>query len=464
MLSFYFVPFACGLTYWLAFFPGIMSFDSVYQWEQLSTLQINNWHPAIHTILLWLLTRIWNSPAIISLFQVIIASLVIGYGLNSIRNASKLPGYLFIVIAILISANPMVGIMDVTLWKDVLYSFLVLLVSIFLFNLIVSDGEWILKPKNFILMGFSLAGIWLIRFNGYPVVLGCMVITVIIYKKNFKYFAFASLITLAIIFMINGPVYTLFKVDKTQKMTYGIAFIHPVVPYVNSKTDFLSLSEIEKEYLNQIYPINRPWPYSCYDATVFYYNNTNLSPVIKAPLMMVKIFTHLVIHDPKIALNHFICLSSFVWQPSQPHNVYLETVLLDNYDLNQTPSWLVYKDEVTQNSLLPEVRGLINRVIRAEWRRDNSMFLWRPAAYMYLFFISLGFFVVRKRRMKWLLLSMPVIAQTVVIMFTTQLQALRYQYSIYLISMLFSIPLIIWGIKKTDSIDPERILTESSEQ
>ena len=154
-------PTCMGLIYWLAFFPGVMSYDSVNQWDQLSTFKITNLHPAFHTILEWLLTRIWYSPAIISLFQVVLASLVIGYGLNSIRKVSRLPGYILIALGLLISANPIVGVMDVTLWKDVLYSFAILLLTIYLFNINQQRWRMDLKTEPFYIIrdhpGWNLA-------------------------------------------------------------------------------------------------------------------------------------------------------------------------------------------------------------------------------------------------------------------------------------------------------------------
>jgi uncharacterized membrane protein len=45
----------------------------------------------------------------------------------------------------------------------------------------------------------------------------------------------------------------------------------------------------------------------------------------------------------------------------------------------------------------------------------------------------------------------PLVAQSLGIMFTTQLQALRYQYPVYLISMLFTIPILWMGIKYVTS-------------
>jgi hypothetical protein len=443
----YLIPLTCGLIYWLAFFPGVMSFDSVSQWNQLTIFKIENSHPAINTILMWLLTRIWYSPAIISLFQVVIASLVIGYGLNSIRKTSRLSGILFIALGFIISANPLVGIMDVTLWKDVLYSFLVLLASIFIFNIVSSNGEWIKNPKGFILLGITFAGIWLFRFNGFPIVIASLIALVLIYKRNIRYFVYSSLITLSLLIFISEPLYSWFKVNRAIKFNYGIALIHPIVAYVNSKLDLAYLTDEEKQYLNQIYPLDNEWAYSCYDATVFFYNNTNFMPVMKDPLMMLNIFLKLAMRNPGVMIKHYLCLSSFVWQLKQPNNVYMETILLDNYNPDQRPAWEKYTDIVTQNPLLPTVSVFIKRIVWAEWRRDIYRLIWRPAIYMYSFLVSLAFLTYRTKRKEWLLLSIPLLFQTIGIMLTTQLQALRYQYPVYLISMLFTVPLFIMGIK-----------------
>jgi ABC-type proline/glycine betaine transport system permease subunit len=161
-------------------------------------------------------------------------------------------------------------------------------------------------------------------------------------------------------------------------------------------------------------------------------------------------------------INHYLCLSSFIWQPNQPKNVYLETLVFDDFDFRQTPSWIDYREAVKQRSFLPEVRGLIVKIIEAEWHRDIYTILWRPAIYMYLFLASLAFFVYRTRRKKWLLLSVPLITQSIVIMFTAQLQALRYQYPAYLISMLFTVPLFILGFKT--QLIQQKIALQSGEE
>jgi hypothetical protein len=75
--------------------------DSFDQWNQMVTGAVNNHHPAFHTFYMWLITRIYYSPATIAIFQIILFSLVISYGLGILVNkesAINSPGwYLFLL-------------------------------------------------------------------------------------------------------------------------------------------------------------------------------------------------------------------------------------------------------------------------------------------------------------------------------------------------------------------------------
>ncbi len=47
-----------------------MSADSVFQWEQMLSGQYCDIHPAAHTLTIWLVTRVWLSPAAYALVQI----------------------------------------------------------------------------------------------------------------------------------------------------------------------------------------------------------------------------------------------------------------------------------------------------------------------------------------------------------------------------------------------------------
>ena len=68
----------------LIFWPGMMSHDSIVQWRQVMNNDIVDYQPAFHTILIWIITRINSSPAIVALAQIFILGLSSGWVLKNI--------------------------------------------------------------------------------------------------------------------------------------------------------------------------------------------------------------------------------------------------------------------------------------------------------------------------------------------------------------------------------------------
>ena len=62
----------------------MMSHDSIVQWRQLTQNTYNNIQPPLHTFLMKAITLVWNSPAAVCLFQIIVMSLLVGYFLNQL--------------------------------------------------------------------------------------------------------------------------------------------------------------------------------------------------------------------------------------------------------------------------------------------------------------------------------------------------------------------------------------------
>ena len=67
------------LVWWLGWYPGFLSSDSVDQLQQVASENFTNGHPAFHTISMWFVTRFWDSPAAISLLQIILLALVLAF-------------------------------------------------------------------------------------------------------------------------------------------------------------------------------------------------------------------------------------------------------------------------------------------------------------------------------------------------------------------------------------------------
>ena len=68
-----------------AFWPGIMSSDSMSQWAMGATGRYNDWQSGFHAILLAGLMRIWYSPALIAILQIVAFALTVAWGLKILQ-------------------------------------------------------------------------------------------------------------------------------------------------------------------------------------------------------------------------------------------------------------------------------------------------------------------------------------------------------------------------------------------
>jgi len=431
-----------NILFLMSFYPGILSFDSYSQWHQLSEFKFNDWHPAYHTIIMWGITRIWYSPASIVLFQNIFFTSVLIYGLISFKK-SGIKESILSIISVIVSSNLIIGMMQITLWKDILYGDFILLLTIYIFNLIQTDGHWIKNKLNSTILGITLANILLLRHNGFPVAVISLLALFLKYKFYKKYFFQSTLIFIIFVIIIKIPIYNLFRVDTSNSQSYGVAFIHPIAAHIDQGTKF---TVKEKEFLSNIYPLANGWQYSCHDATILFYKGLNFIPVVENPSYLGKMLIKKTITNPITTIRHFICLSSFTWNIFQNDQVYLETVLFDSFNPENHPDWMIYKELTSPKSIIPQLKVVITNFGNFLLKVDKYKIIWRPALYMYVFLIPVGL-LYSKNKNYWVL-SIPTLSQTVVIMGTAQLEALRYQYPIYLISLIFTIPLIFLFIEE----------------
>lgn len=84
--------------YGIIFYPGLISWDFFVQWYEMSgKLPRSDWHPFFHTCIIWLLTRVWYSPAIITIAQIFFMSASIGIAGRSLQRI-KVPDRIILFI------------------------------------------------------------------------------------------------------------------------------------------------------------------------------------------------------------------------------------------------------------------------------------------------------------------------------------------------------------------------------
>lgn len=207
--------FLVNIIYFWAFFPGVFSIDSINQWDQIhSSIPWNDWHPVGHSFLLRLTTLFGDNPCTFVLFQIFYYSLVLAYTTDFIRYYSK-KGIFFLTLCFFLFF-PMLPFSTVQIIKDSSFTISLVLMTICLLKMIISNGEWLNQISNLCILGFSILGVIFFRHNGWPVLIAFVLISLFfIRKKYFKYYLTVT-ICIATYLLITGPIYNHFNVIRTD--------------------------------------------------------------------------------------------------------------------------------------------------------------------------------------------------------------------------------------------------------
>lgn len=216
---------ACWLPWFLYHFPGVMTPDSLSQYSQAIGLTgYSNHHPFVHTLLIRLFTSLGNALfhnvyagiACYTVFQMIAMALIIVTCIHVLIRcgAGKKLSFVFLLFYALVPYN---GIFAVTMWKDILFSGILLLfvLCIYQFLPLYREGKP-LYTKPLLFLSFLLWGILvcLMRSNGLYVVAAAAPFLLAAFRKQWKLLLPSLLLILGSAMLIKGPVMDSLGVEK----------------------------------------------------------------------------------------------------------------------------------------------------------------------------------------------------------------------------------------------------------
>lgn len=218
------------LPYFLMFYPGNLSMDSLTCVRQaIGDLELGYNHPAafagvvsvfIHLGLL--IGDINFAIACYTFAQMLTFAAILSYVLYWLRKDGA-PEWVVILTGAYFGLNPMIATFSVTIWKDVMFSAFLLLLTVWLYDVCWSKGQ-VLTKKSHLAVLFVAAVFLSLWRNG--IVAGIYALTAILlvcYKKYARYFLPVCLVALLIISLVLGPVYTALDIpDSNKAETFGI--------------------------------------------------------------------------------------------------------------------------------------------------------------------------------------------------------------------------------------------------
>lgn len=425
-IAYFLLPFATGLGYFLAFYPAVMTSDSTDIWNQVQTLKFNNWHPVMYSWTILLLTFIWNSPGIISLFQNFILALIFAYSFWQFRKLG-VSRILLLGMCLIITLIPSYGIYTVTMWKDVLYGGSLTLFTVHLFLIIYSQGDWFRSKVNIVFFFLSSFGVVFFRHNGFPVYVLTMIILLIIFRKQVWKTA-GSIFLILVIFhqLLVGPIFHYLHVvpsDPNEALAIPTQQIAIVI-----KNDGI-LTAAQRNYFNQILPISE-WKQNYHPQSVDqikFSKNYNREVIYNDFPKYLKTWAEVVMQNPSFAKEAFLQETNLVWKMSIP-TPWTSLTYHNAIDPNKYGLTIQASDFTTSAS------KYLSSSIQLPY-----VFLWRPALFAFIVFVF-SILLFAKYGWKSSVVILPFLLNMLSVAVALPAQDFRYLFANVLIS--FVVPLM----------------------
>jgi hypothetical protein len=423
---------ATWMAYLLTFFPAVMTPDSIRQWEQVISGHFNDALPVVHTLLVILLTRVWFSPAVVIAFQIIALALTVAWGIQLLAGQG-LPRWACWGLALVFALSPVNGNMVVSLWKDIPYSICLLLLSLMILKAIFSKGAWLGERFSWLWLTLVGLGICLFRLNGLPVPILSLIVLAIVYRYQWKRVVLSVGMIAGMWLLIQGPIYTLLKVDRNAGFKQQV-FIHHIAAHIATGGP---LTPAESELASGILPLDQ-WSYDCCTNIPIWlqpaYSETRFA---EKAADIQKLFIRLAFKEPDVEYRHLVCVSSLVWEVPN------HCILHQEPTTSSVASWVETNDlGLKENSLLPELVLSLTKLKELASQKPWDVLFYTPAIFLYLGLYCTALMAFRAKQPRILLYFLPASVQSAVMLLINVSRDFRYQYGVYLVG-LFSLGLLI---------------------
>lgn len=306
----------CWLPVWAVYFPGIVPGDATNSIAMvLGDMPWDNHFPVFYSLIVGLCLKIGTlfsgynlGIALYSFLQLSTMALILGRLLEWLRSKGIRKILVFFGAAYF-AAAPMFGNYAIVMWKDPWFCGVLLLLAMFLYDHIVEDRNSFLERKNLLIYSGLSVLMALLRNNGVYIVILTSLCLLVVYRKMVKRVVLASVLSVALIYIITGPVYMIiFSAENLFVESVGI----PLQQMARVVTEGGEIGKEEQEFLDALMPLEK-YPE--------YYDPFLVDPIKWAPEFQTE---YLNSHKEKFFSTWFSLLKSNL-------GIYVEQYLMGTY-------------------------------------------------------------------------------------------------------------------------------------
>lgn len=331
------IIFICYIPYFLDNYPAIMSSDTISQFNQIfHDINLNNSHPVIHTLFMSLIFNFGKifsnsnniSVAFISITQMIIMSLIFSYVIKFLYD-KKVNKYILIIVLIYYALYPVHAIYSVTLWKDIMFSGLFTIFTIYIYKLYEKDNICKIDILKYFLITIAMI---FFRNNAIYVFIICIPFLSILFKKYKIKLLALNLFILIFYYIITGPIYSILNISQTSSVESLAIPIQQVgrIVYKNEKIDGNDIklinAVIDINILKNIYnpiTVDNIKFNSSFDGKVIEENKQEY----------IKLYLRLIKNHPLTSIESYLCSTLGYWYPFIDYWINIKGVYNNLYDI-----------------------------------------------------------------------------------------------------------------------------------
>ena len=423
------------LFWWIAFFPGLMSYDSVMYIWQATTSNWSTSHSVAYNSLLWLSLQLSGEVALLTLAQATWMAAGLAYAVVGLRRL-RVPGRWLAIAAAVAVCLPVVGTFTVYVSKDAAF----VICEVWLLGTVARlvanrvDGSTV-APKRLLWTLFAeFALMALFRPNGFVVIaLATVGLAAVLSGVRWR-LAACGLAAIAVGFVANVAVYPALGVRPAgSELVLGPAYADLAVAFKQRPSVFHAA---DRALLAEVAPLSY-WrsTANCYsaDATVAPGRpQFSLEAARTHQAELFNLWLTILKRAPDVITQARLCRGSIAWNPFPgPAEGWTVKIPIEGVTrffefpaarIAQSP----YRDAVHRAP--PSDTALQTGVFlrRLSDTRSFEWFLWRGATWAYVSYVAVFLFARRRRSVAVMALVAVIVANQITVAVNNPNQLVRY--------------------------------------
>lgn len=389
----------------LAFYPGIFSYDSSVQLNEVMNNSLSNGSPIAHTVIVGgcvklgkFLFHSYNTGiAIYSIIQMILLASAFAFVIYYF-NKKKAPFLLKIITLIIFMFLPTFSTMAITTTKDVFFASFVTMLFPFLMEMVTNTESYFKSKKKIIITIILILLTCIFRHNGYYSFLVLSIFLIIGLRKHWKKILLIILTCIVAYKSYLFGITKMLNLTSENVMAKSAIMCIPIQQFGRLYTSNVKLTNYEKKMLDALVTNNAYRFYESHksDAIAWYFNGNK---IYDEPIPYMKLYVKLGLKHPIIYIDAFLANTMGYWYigdllPDQgTYRTYIEIRTIDDFKNTN--------NEIKFDSKLPKLFEVYYDLIeKAEYQKIPILSLLMSVPFHIMLLLMLSIIAIYEKKYK----------------------------------------------------------------